>query len=77
MSKLAKRYVNAVVSSADAERSFSLYNIILDCRRRSLSEDSLKYICFLYNNECGQQLVPYCSFSRRFSGTTLALGLLT
>jgi hypothetical protein len=56
LANIAKRYVNAVVSSADAERSFSLYNLILDCRRRSLCEASLKYMCFLYCNErvkCG------------------------
>ena len=51
MFDIGKRYVNAVTNSADAERSFSLYNIILTCRRRSLTEEQLKYMCFLYYNQ--------------------------
>ncbi|GFO20663.1 CGG triplet repeat-binding protein 1 [Plakobranchus ocellatus] len=46
----ARRYIYATVSSADAERSFSLYNIVLSERRRNLSESSLKQLVFLYYN---------------------------
>ncbi|GFN88389.1 hat family dimerization domain [Plakobranchus ocellatus] len=43
----ARRYIYAIVSSADAESSFSLYNIVLCERRRNLSESSLEQLVFL------------------------------
>ena len=48
--QLACRYMNAVTNSADAERSFSLYNLILTPRRRSLSTTTLQQLAFLYYN---------------------------
>ena len=50
LSLIARTYINAVCNSADAERSNSLYNLILDNRRRSLTEDSIKSLLFLYYN---------------------------
>lgn len=50
MAALANKYVNAVCNSADSERSFSLYSLILSSRRRSLSENKIKALCFLYYN---------------------------
>uniref|UniRef100_H3AKS8 DUF659 domain-containing protein n=1 Tax=Latimeria chalumnae TaxID=7897 RepID=H3AKS8_LATCH len=50
IAKLALNCVNAVSNSADAERSFSLYNLILSARRKSLNEKNLKALCFLYYN---------------------------
>ncbi|MGH0179472.1 UNVERIFIED_CONTAM: hypothetical protein FKN15_001618 [Acipenser sinensis] len=47
---LAFRYIQAVTNTADAERSNSLYNLVLFDRRRSLSEDKLKKLGFLYFN---------------------------
>lgn len=50
----AKRYIYATTSSADAERSFSIYNLILSDRRRRLSIDSLRALAFLcYNRFVG------------------------
>lgn len=50
LSKSAKTYAFLVTNSADAERSFSLYNLALACRRHSLSEKSIKALVFLYFN---------------------------
>ena len=51
LSLIARTYINAVCNSADAERSNSLCNLILDNRRRSLTEDSIKsLLCLYYNN---------------------------
>lgn len=50
MAPIALTYINAVCNSADAERSNSLYNLVLDSRRRSLSQESLKALVFLYYN---------------------------
>ncbi|MGH0136890.1 UNVERIFIED_CONTAM: hypothetical protein FKN15_019567 [Acipenser sinensis] len=47
---LAFRYIHAVTNTADAERSNSLYNLVLSDRRRFLSEDKLKELVFLYFN---------------------------
>ena len=49
-SKIAMAYKDLVTSSADAERSNSLYKLILGARRRSLSEESLRALLFLYFN---------------------------
>ena len=46
----ALKYIYACLNSADAERSFSLYNIVFSERRRSLSEENLKAFVFLYYN---------------------------
>jgi len=51
LSKLAIRYKNAVTNSADAEQSFSLYNLIVQGRRRSLSPKNIKSLVFLYYNQ--------------------------
>ena len=50
LSKLAQKYIYALVNSADAERSFSLYNLVFSDRRRSLSEDNLKALVFMFYN---------------------------
>ena len=50
MSRLALRYILGTVNSADAERSFSLYNLVHSDRRRSFGEKSLKQLLFLYFN---------------------------
>jgi len=50
LTAIAMTYINAVCNSADAERSNSLYNLVLDSQRRSLSEDSLRASVFLYYN---------------------------
>jgi len=51
LSLIARIYINAVCNSADAECSNSLYyNLILDNRLRSLSEESIKALLFLYYN---------------------------
>ena len=50
LSQLAATYVNCVTNSADAERSFSLYNLVVTCRRTQLSQDSIKALVFLYYN---------------------------
>ena len=47
---LANTYMYAVTKSANAERSFSLYNLIVTPRRRYLSTQSIKYHAFLYYN---------------------------
>jgi hypothetical protein len=47
----AKTDKDAVCNSADAERSNSLYNLILSERRRSLAEKSIKALLFLYYNK--------------------------
>ncbi|MGH0136888.1 UNVERIFIED_CONTAM: hypothetical protein FKN15_019565 [Acipenser sinensis] len=40
LAALALKYINSVTNSADAERSFSLYNLIVTDRRQGLSEES-------------------------------------
>ena len=47
-SRIALIYKDIVTSSADAERSNSLYKLVLNARRRSLSEISLQSLLFLY-----------------------------
>ena len=51
LSALAMRYKDTVTISADAERSFSLYNLVFSPRRRSLSNQSLVALVFLYHNQ--------------------------
>ncbi|GFO06838.1 Zinc finger bed domain-containing protein 4 [Plakobranchus ocellatus] len=50
LSVLAKRYIYTCLNSADAERSFSIYNLVFSERRRRLSEANLKALVFLYYN---------------------------
>ena len=51
MSVLAKRYKDVVINSADAERSNSIYKLVLSSRRRSMTNDKLKALVFLYHNQ--------------------------
>ncbi|KAK7881121.1 hypothetical protein WMY93_029530 [Mugilogobius chulae] len=51
LSSLAKRYKDAVINSADAERSNSIYKLVLCSRRRSTTNDHLKAFVFLYHNQ--------------------------
>ena len=56
LAHLAQRYMRAVNNSADAERSFSLYNLVCTDRRRALSKVTLKALVMLYHKlgvECG------------------------
>lgn len=56
LSELAMTYKDAVTNSADAERSNSIYNLVLSHRRRALSEKSIKALVKLYFNQrvtCG------------------------
>ena len=39
LTTLAKRYIYTCLNSADAERSFSIYNLVFSDRRRRLSEE--------------------------------------
>lgn len=51
LSVLAKRYKSFIVNSADAERSKSIYKLVLSSRRRSVTNDNLKVLVFLYDNQ--------------------------
>lgn len=51
LSSLAKRYKDAVSNSADAERSNSIYKLVLSNRRRSTTNQNLKALVFLYHNQ--------------------------
>lgn len=56
LARLSRYYMNAVTNSANAERSFSLYNLVFSERRRSLSASNLKALVMLYHNlgvDCG------------------------
>jgi len=50
LSKIALNYIWLPVSSCSVERSFSIYNNILDNNRQNLSEDSLKKLNMMYFN---------------------------
>ncbi len=50
LSKIALEYIWLPISSCSVERSFSIYNNILDCNRQNLSEDSLKRLNMMYFN---------------------------
>ena len=50
LSKIALIYIWLPISGVDVERSFSNYKRILDDRRRSLSENSIEMLNFLYYN---------------------------
>ena len=51
MAKTAETYMYCVTNSPEAERSFSLYKLIFSCRRRSLDEETIKKLVFLYFNQ--------------------------
>ena len=42
LSKIALEYIWLPISSYSVEKSFLIYNNILDCNHQNLSEDSLK-----------------------------------
>ena len=42
LTSLAKRYMYNCLNSADAERSFSIYNLVFSDRRRRCSETKIK-----------------------------------
>jgi len=50
LSSIALVYIWLPISGVDVERSFSNYKRILDDRRRSLSENSIEMLNFLYYN---------------------------
>ena len=50
LSKIALDYIWLPVSSCSVERSFSIYNNILDENRQNLSEDSLERLNMMYFN---------------------------
>ena len=50
LSNIALDYIWLPISSCAVERSFSLYNSLLDSNRQSLSEESLKQLNMLYFN---------------------------
>jgi hypothetical protein len=50
ISKIALDYIWLPISSCSVERSFSIYNNILDDNRQNLSEDSLKRLNMMYFN---------------------------
>ncbi|KAJ4946268.1 hypothetical protein JOQ06_023936 [Pogonophryne albipinna] len=51
LSSLAHRYKDAVSNSADAERSNSIYKLVLSSRRRSTTNQNLKALVFLCHNQ--------------------------
>lgn len=51
LSGLAIRYKCVIVNSADAERSNSIYKLVLSNRRRSVANNNLKALVFLYHNQ--------------------------
>ena len=50
LSNIALDYIWLPISSCAVERSFSLYNSLLDSNRQSLSQESLKQLNMLYFN---------------------------
>ena len=50
LSKIALDYIWLPISSCSVERSFSMYNSLLDSDRQNLSLDSLKNLNMLYYN---------------------------
>lgn len=51
LSGLAKRYKDVIINSADAERSNSVYKLVLSSRRGSITNQNLKALVFLYHNQ--------------------------
>ena len=50
LSEIALEYIWLPISSCSVERSFSIYNNILDSNRQNLSETSLKTLNMMYYN---------------------------
>ena len=50
LAECAFKYIHACLNSADAEKSFSFYNLVFSERRRSPNEDNLRALVFLYYN---------------------------
>ncbi len=50
LSNIALDYIWLPVSSCTVERSFSMYNSLLDSDRQNLSQDSLKTLNMMYFN---------------------------
>jgi hypothetical protein len=50
LSQIALNYIWFPISSCSVERSFSMYNSLLDNDRQNLSPDSLKKLNMLYFN---------------------------
>ena len=67
LSKLALDYIWLPISSCSVERSFSIYNNILDENRQNLSEDSLKRLNMMYFNN--QIVINKCNLAKFFIGT--------
>ena len=63
MASIVLRYLNAISNSADAERSFSLYNMIVTNRRRSLSQKSIKAL--VYTLSCHVCYIPVLATLRQ------------
>ena len=56
LAKAAMATVCSVLNSADAERSNSIYNLVLKSRRRSLLPNTIRQLVFMYHNQrvtCG------------------------
>jgi len=51
LSKIALDYIWLPISSCSVERSFSMYNSLLDSDRQNLSLNSLKKLNMLYYNK--------------------------
>lgn len=51
LSNLDKRYKDVKIKSADAERSNSIYKLVLSSHRRSITNDNPKALVFLYQNQ--------------------------
>ena len=50
ISQIALNYIWLPISSCAVERSFSLYNTLLDNDRQNLSKESLKQLSMMYFN---------------------------
>lgn len=48
---LQERYKDIIVNSADAERSNSIYKLVFSKRKRSITNNNLKALVFLYHNQ--------------------------
>lgn len=51
LSVLAKKYKDVIINSADGERSNSIYKLVLSRKRRSITNNNLKALIFLYHNQ--------------------------
>ena len=73
LSAVACAYKDVVTSSADVERSNSIYKIILGARRRSLSEKNLKALLFLHfnNNQPSKKLIQPVSVEPQASSSSM------